>query len=361
MRPTRCRLRHARYGIDSTGGARSIYASLRDRVGRRHQTWMWPLLFWPIWFAKAEASNDWPIIGIYTAPSDSGGDKLAASYVKWIEAAGGRVVPIPYHISQEHAKGNLSVLNGLLFPGGDAELPDNARAMFDYALQLNDQGHYFPVWGTCLGFEWLLKMQGGVLDDDYDAHNISLPLHFTPEAAKSRLFARAPDSLLKIYAGQNVSMNNHAQGITPAKFQSNRALADFFKVLSYNQDRKHKLFVSTIEARKYPIYGTQWHPEKNQFEWGKNAQGIPNEVINHSSDAIKAGAFPAAFFVEEARKSQHKFPSAAAEAAALIWNWPVTYTGNSSPDFVQEYLNLFPTGEGEGASGRRRDWTPTRA
>ena len=38
-------------------------------------------------------------------------------------------------------------------------------------------------------------------------------------------------------------------------------------MLSTNVDRQNKAFVSFIEARNYPIYGTQFHPERPQFEW----------------------------------------------------------------------------------------------
>ena len=30
-----------------------------------------------------------------------------------------------------------------------------------------------------------------------------------------------------------------------------------------NKDRNGKIFISTIEARNYPFYGVQWHPERS--------------------------------------------------------------------------------------------------
>lgn len=42
------------------------------------------------------------------------------------------------------------------------------------------------------------------------------------------------------------------------------------------------------------------------------------------------------FFVNEARKSEHHFDSVDEEASALIYNYPVTYTGQSS-SFEQKY------------------------
>jgi gamma-glutamyl hydrolase len=51
--------------------------------------------------------------------------------------------------------------------------------------------------------------------------------------------------------------------------------------VSINNDREGRTFISTIEAHNgWPIYGSQWHPEKNIWEW------TPEEVINHSLDAV---------------------------------------------------------------------------
>lgn len=50
-----------------------------------------------------------------------------------------------------------------------------------------------------------------------------------------------------------------------------------------------------VAAYKYPIYGVQWHPEKNAFEW-KDSPGIP-----HSPSAIRAAYYIADFFVNEGK------------------------------------------------------------
>ena len=52
-------------------------------------------------------------------------------------------------------------------------------------------------------------------------------------------------------------------------------------------------FLSYFEAFKYPIYGTQWHPEKNAFNWN------PNYEINHSAHAIRIQQYMANFFVDQ--------------------------------------------------------------
>lgn len=80
------------------------------------------------------------------------------------------------------------------------------------------------------------------------------------------MFKSAPADVMSILSSQNVTMNNHHYGIYTPHFKSTEALSSFFDLLSVNKDRTGDEFVSTIEAFKYPIYGTQWHPEKNPFE-----------------------------------------------------------------------------------------------
>jgi gamma-glutamyl hydrolase len=55
----------------------------------------------------------------------------------------------------------LPKINGVLFPGGGVEFDmktpwtSNANYILQYAMQQNDAGNVFPVWGTCLGFQLL--------------------------------------------------------------------------------------------------------------------------------------------------------------------------------------------------------------
>lgn len=74
------------------------------------------------------------------------------------------------------------------------------------------------------------------------------------------------------------------------------------------------------------------------YRWGKTSDGVPNEAINHSPDAILVEQYTSDFFVEEARKCNHKFTSEEDEDAALIYNYQPTKTSGS---FVQEYFFHF--------------------
>lgn len=297
------------------------------------------LIYAAIGIPITTASDRGPIIGVFAHPSSYHGDYIAASYVKWVESAGGRVVPIPYSAPKPYLEQLLPQLNGLLFPGGAAAVNDRAEWLYHQALGLNDQGVHFPVWATCLGFEWLIQLTTNDTDSltkNLDSMNITLPLNFTESARTSRLFSQASLELFSWLGEKAITMNNHELGITPERFDQYSSLAKFFNVLSTNVDRKGIEFISAIEAKRYPVYAVQFHPEKNSFEYGEYEDGIPYEVINHSREGVAAGNFFATFFINEARKNKLRFKDPKVERKALIYNYPtstITY-----PGFVESYI-----------------------
>merc|ERR1712113_707136 len=103
----------------------------------------------------------------------------------------------------------------------------------------------------------------------YDTEGIPMPLNLTRAAYSSKLFSGLPAHLLTALTTQNITENSHRSGIDPEEYEGDAKLKEFFEVLSTNADTRGRRFVSTVEARRYPISATQWHPEKNNFEWGK--------------------------------------------------------------------------------------------
>lgn len=299
--------------------------------------------------ASAELNIN-PIVGIFTQPTNSfegdcGGNclYLAASYVKYIESSGARVVPINYYASEDELDNAFAKLNGFLFPGGGATFPDSAQYIFDKTVEANKAGDFMPLWGTCMGFQWLLisaSRDPDVLDpkdgEQMDAYNLSIPLEFTSSARSSKFFSKAPSDIYNILGKENVTMNNHHYGIWTDHFQSDDTLSSFFDMLSTNVDRNGDSFVSTIESFDYPIFGTQWHPEKNIFEWSEESDGVPSEAINHSPEAVLITQYSANFFVEQARKSSHFYDVPSEEDSALIYNYSPTKSSGGS--FVQKYF-----------------------
>eukprot|EP01123_Difflugia_compressa_P006169 TRINITY_DN18335_c0_g1_i1.p1 TRINITY_DN18335_c0_g1~~TRINITY_DN18335_c0_g1_i1.p1 ORF type:complete len:302 (+),score=55.00 TRINITY_DN18335_c0_g1_i1:59-907(+) len=263
---------------------------------------------------------------------------IAASYVKYIESAGARVVPIIYDTPLDQVKSLFNSLNGLLIPGGDAPIDGTifyttTKYIYDLAIEAYDNGDYFPIEAHCLGFELMniITAENYSILEYYDAENLSLALNFYDGYTNSRLFGNADPSIINILSKEKVTLNNHVRGVSPSTYSTNDNLHSFYNLLTWNVDRNNKQFVSSIEGKKYPFYAIQWHAEKPLFEWN------PQEAINHSPDSVKAMQYVADFFISEARKSNHAFASESSEASHLIYNYQPTYTAPYSSDFVQVY------------------------
>jgi gamma-glutamyl hydrolase len=104
-------------------------------------------------------------------------------------------------------------------------------------------------------------------------------------------------------------------------------LSDFYKVLATSRDRQNTEYVAMIEADSYPIYGTQFHPEKNLYEW--NEAPIP-----HSLPAVEVANYLGTFFVNEARMNAQKFDSVEDLKSKLIYKYDAIYVDTY---FVQIY------------------------
>lgn len=82
----------------------------------------------------SESLNDRPIIGVIsqTLEPEMKGDErftpyhsyIMESYVDWIEAAGGKVVPLIVGESEDETLDKLSKINGVLMPGGEGNYFD---------------------------------------------------------------------------------------------------------------------------------------------------------------------------------------------------------------------------------------------
>ena len=72
-------------------------------------------------FSLAAVPNDRPIVGIvaedYYGSIPGKSTYIAASYVKWMEAAGARVLPIFINQTDEYYDKVLELVNGVIFPG----------------------------------------------------------------------------------------------------------------------------------------------------------------------------------------------------------------------------------------------------
>ncbi|XP_059284202.1 gamma-glutamyl hydrolase 2-like isoform X1 [Lycium ferocissimum] len=286
-----------------------------------------------------------PVIGIVSHPGDGATGRLsnatnvsyiAASYVKFAEMAGATVIPLLYTEPSQILNQKLNLVNGIIFTGGwakDGLYFDVIKGIFQKVLEKNDAGEHFPLLAICLGYELLtmiITKDNNILEEFSAASQASTVQLVENVNIEGTVFGRFPPVLLKKMGTDCLVMQNHHFGISPERFQANRHLSSFFRVLTTSTDENNKVYVSTVQAKRYPITAFQWHPEKNVFEWGSSR-------IPHTEDAIQVTTHVANYFISEARKSSNK-PVAREVLDKLIYNYNPTYGGKAGKGYDEVYL-----------------------
>ncbi|XAR56445.1 Gamma-glutamyl hydrolase [Bertholletia excelsa] len=286
-----------------------------------------------------------PVIGIVSHPGDGASGRLsnatnasyiAASYVKFVEAAGARVIPLIYNEPPEILYNKLSLVNGVLFTGGWAKSGHYfqvVESIFKKILRKNNAGDHFPVLAICLGFELLTMIISNdkKILESFKATDQASTLQFMEDVnIEGTVFQRFPPDLLKKLSTDCLAMQNHQYGISPERFLGNDNLCNFFKIVTTSADSDNKVYVSTVQAHNYPVTAVQWHPEKNAFEWGLS-------MIPHSEAAVQVTQHVANFFVSEARKSLNR-PPAQKVLDSLIYNYSPTYCGKAGRGYDEVYI-----------------------
>ena len=205
------------------------------------------------------------------------------AYVRYIQASGARVVPLIQGESEEILLHKLNHINGVLFPGGDGDYYEKGRFVFETILEFNKQNKFYPLWGTCLGYEYLIayttdlgKSSWGI----YDYHKVSLPIFFTKNPKKTKMFQGLGDTAFE-FSHKNFTYNSHRYGISPDFLESDIQLKEFWDVTSISLMPNGTEFTASIESKNYPIFGTQFHPEKASQLW------IDGFNINHSWESLQ--------------------------------------------------------------------------
>ncbi len=286
-----------------------------------------------------------PIIGIVAQSTAGmtfqrlGKTYIPASSVKFLESSGARVIPIFNNLTEVETKKLFESINGAFLPGGvvspvTSGYANVSRTIFELAKKTFDEGGYFPVMGLCLGHQFFGTVVNGNTDIriQTDSNNMTSPLNLPKNYRDSKLFRGISEDLVKEVNQTLITAHYHNLALPLKLFRENEKLGHFYRVITTNVDRNGVEFVSTMEAKKYPFYSVQWHPEKVSFEW------CSIKPIPHCAASIELSQYISNFFVQEARYSKHKFASEKEEKGLLIYNYNPTYIGTESTIFEQIYL-----------------------
>ena len=222
------------------------------------------------------------IVGIVSVPLTPekkyfkvcGDSYIASSHLKWLKSQDVETLIIPYNTKD--IKYYFSKVQGLYLPSGGAfasnqtEYYKCCKKLIQMAMKENDKGNYFPIWGCCMGFQQMLIIADG--NDDLDNlltkfdsfNNLLCNIDLTEDGKNSTIMNGLDKHTRERIVKKKCTLNNHMLGISPRKMKANKLMHSFYKIVGTSRDRKNREFVSIIEARQYPFYAVQWHPERNE-------------------------------------------------------------------------------------------------
>lgn len=275
--------------------------------------------------------TDQPIVGIMAVMSDNhnlGKFSLPTSYVKSVQGSGARVIPVFPNKSVQYYENLFTKLNGLLVPGGSGSPLDHQRPVtealrlfIDFSKSVLDhedpkQKEWWPIWGTCLGFECLCVL--GAKNEDCLSDCRCKPASYTMKATvdfpRSRIINALPDHLKQAIQLRPISPHVHAYCISVDDFEQHK-MESIYKVLMTRRDEDQLEYVTMFESHRYPIYAVMSHHEKS------NLQFTPKYQFDHSAEAVQLSQSMMNFFVNECCKNGHKFESIEEETKFRIENF----------------------------------------
>ncbi|CAG9313791.1 GGH1_1 [Blepharisma stoltei] len=272
---------------------------------------------------QSTESGYYPTIGILSTPIEKRDAQsnskysmfISGTYVKHIESAGIRPVPIWNNSTYKEIDLIMSKINGLYLIGGKtllvAKNDDGSLKYSKYmkkviymikkAIKKNDNGEYFSIFGTCLGLEVLfIYAANEYILESFNSTRYRSNLIFSEDAPFSKILKNADPKMLNFMAKANITFENHGKGISPATYLKYPNLQKMFKPIAYSRDRQGNLNIVLAEGNKYPFYGLMFHPEKPAYEFFFS-------TISHDFRAIEIGQYFARFFAEELKKNPKRF------------------------------------------------------
>eukprot|EP00826_Nyctotherus_ovalis_P001947 TRINITY_DN10368_c0_g5_i1.p1 TRINITY_DN10368_c0_g5~~TRINITY_DN10368_c0_g5_i1.p1 ORF type:complete len:355 (+),score=54.75 TRINITY_DN10368_c0_g5_i1:27-1067(+) len=281
-----------------------------------------------------------PIIGMLTTPVSERFKGTIGNYTEiiegknahFIEGGGGRLFPISFKWSKDKMKEALKSINGIFFPDSDVGLfsEDNtyleaARTLIELAKSLNDEGVYFPVWGTARGFELLILIESNasILQPCSSCKSHNANLIFTP--SKGKLHQTLSDQQINALTHQTLTYFDHNHSIAKSSFEEsesqdkNKKLSAKYEVVAHSAVLGgEELIVAEVQGRSYPFYGVAYNPGSWVYEWRK-------EVVK-TVETMWLGNAYSNFFVDECKRNGQGFGSYEEELKNIIENHPCAYT-----------------------------------
>jgi anthranilate/para-aminobenzoate synthase component II len=150
------------------------------------------------------------------------------------------------------------------------------------ALEFNDDGWHFPIWGICLGFESMMIALSDfelVLDTELENLTVNRNVNFIEGVQSLFDEVMTPKEFVNIET-QELMFFNHHSGFRMEKVRKSEFIANNIDLLSTLITTRGDRVLGGYKHKRYPFYAVQYHPEANQFAWNEKRPFNKSEIGN---------------------------------------------------------------------------------
>ena len=246
------------------------------------------------------------------------GQFIESTHVKFLEAAGARVVPIHYDWKETDLRRELESINGLYIPGDSKELLSERH--FEYiktvqkillwAQAFNEaEDNHFPVFGV--GYGLMAMMRAEMLNtesfSDFEARG-KLQMNLIREPEHTYLFDEFSQEKLENMLDKIKFFADVEIGVTTNDFiLEHKILSSLFVPVSTFHDEElpnsNDEIVAAMEGVVYPWFAVAYRIDRIQYSMERGIR----DLMDHSREAIMHAQKMANLFVDEARLSGHLY------------------------------------------------------
>lgn len=253
-----------------------------------------------------------PVIGVVTYPYHDSTKNYDDCYIKlntikWLEAAGADVIPIPCWSTEEDLQKYIEKVNGIYLQTGTSTLEITEkpylliRKIVSLIIDLKDKKNInLPLWGSGWGMEILHSIISGSsksIDFLQNSGN-SFLLYVDLEANKdTKMFSLFSDKDMENVNKFPLAVTFSTHAIGPREYNNYRDLENFFEQTSFGLDEDKRAFIASVEAKNYEIFGVQFDPESICYNRNKSFN-IPSGI-----NAVRIAHNLSNFFVNISRKN----------------------------------------------------------
>ena len=227
-------------------------------------------------------------------------------YEQFLKIQGLEVVHLNYHSEKGEIACAMDSIDGVLLTGGGYFWPhesttinsleyfkvitprnepylDYIKEIMDKAKSINDNGRHFPIFAICLGFEGILLAESDFAYPIAHVKHWDCNRKIKLKEGDSKLKCVLTDNQIKNMTTKDLLYFYHSLGFTEAMFHDYKSLTDNYDITATVSIGDYGSCIASFEHKKYPFFGTQYHPEKNMFDYGTDFNP------NHSDEAYQLG------------------------------------------------------------------------